>query len=382
MKKSILIMGRYYLPGVKGGGPIRSIKNLTDNFSDQYDFHIVAADRDLGDKKAFDDIIVNQWTKVDHTNVLYTNARRLSARKLVKIFCNVDFEILYLNSFFDYKFSIVPIILSRLKIIRPKKIILAPRGQFSKGALKLKWLKKSIFLFMVKKLELYRGITWQATAETEKEDIEALFGENLDIKVANNLTANYNQLIFDKKIDKVRGQLKLVFVSRIHPKKNLKLALEVLRYVEGSVIFDIYGPIEDKLYWSECQAIIRSLPSNIMVEYRGSVGHHEIINLFKCYHVFLFPTLGENYGHVISEALIGGCPVIVSDQTPWRNLVCHKAGWDIPLENKSMFIEVINKCLSMDRIEYYELSNDAFLFGLNKSNQQQNIQAYIQLFND
>jgi hypothetical protein len=38
------------------------------------------------------------------------------------------------------------------------------------------------------------------------------------------------------------------------------------------------------------------------------------------YDLFLFPTLGENYGHVISEALASGCPVVISDQTPWRNL--------------------------------------------------------------
>ena len=33
--------------------------------------------------------------------------------------------------------------------------------------------------------------------------------------------------------------------------------------------------------------------------------------------LFVFPTLGENFGHVIYESLMCGTPVLVSDNTPW-----------------------------------------------------------------
>lgn len=61
---------------------------------------------------------------------------------------------------------------------------------------------------------------------------------------------------------------------------------------------------------------------------------------------FLFPTLGENYGHVIFEALAAGCPVIVSDQTPWQDLEKREVGWVIPLADQQRYCQVIEQILS------------------------------------
>ena len=55
-------------------------------------------------------------------------------------------------------------------------------------------------------------------------------------------------------------------------------------------------------------------------------------NLFE-YHFFILPTLGENFGHVFIEALAAGCPLIISNRTPWLELEKKGIGWDIPLEN-------------------------------------------------
>lgn len=34
----ILSFASYYLPGYKAGGPIRTLENLVENFSDEFDF--------------------------------------------------------------------------------------------------------------------------------------------------------------------------------------------------------------------------------------------------------------------------------------------------------------------------------------------------------
>jgi len=47
-KDILIIMGRY-LPGYKDGGPVRSIKNLTDFLGREYNFKILTCDRDHGD---------------------------------------------------------------------------------------------------------------------------------------------------------------------------------------------------------------------------------------------------------------------------------------------------------------------------------------------
>ena len=68
------------------------------------------------------------------------------------------------------------------------------------------------------------------------------------------------------------------------------------------------------------------------------------------------PTLGENYGHAIFEAMTTGVPVMISDQTPWRNLEQMKVGWDIPLQMKDKFREAITQAAGWNQEEYDEWS--------------------------
>lgn len=380
MKTKVLIMTGYYVPSIKGGGPIQSIKNLVDNLADKIDFYIVTSDRDLGDNKPFNNIQVDMWVKVGKANVFYTDLSKLTWKKIRNIINSIDYDVLYLNSFFSYKFSIVPVILKKIKKIPNKRIVLAPRGEFSPGALALKKLKKQVFISLSKIAGLYNDIVWHATTQSEKLDIEKIFGGNINIIVANNLTANYDDLVYDKKIGKNEGELKIVFISRIHPKKNLKKAIEFLKNIEGKIEFNIYGPLEDKKYWAECLEVINSLPSNIKVEYRGIAPHDKVIQIFKEHHIFLFPTLGENFGHVIVEALIGGCPVIISDQTPWRDLEQVHAGWDISLKDEKKFIDVIQYCVDLNNEEYRFLSKKAFEFGKRVANVKREVDSYCKLF--
>ncbi|MBU3205213.1 glycosyltransferase family 4 protein [Clostridium algidicarnis] len=380
MKKRVLVMAGYYLPSVKGGGPIQSIKNMVDNLSDRIDFYIVASDRDLGDHKPFEGIEIDKWIKVGKANVFYTNKSLLTWKFIKNIIISTKCDILYLNSFFSYKDSIIPVILRKINKISNVKIILAPRGQFSKGALNLKNRKKSLFINLSKKIGLYSDVIWHATADTEKHDVETIFGKKLNLVVANNLTENYNDMIFKKEIKKNPGYIKIVFISRIHPKKNLKMAIELLVLVEGNVEFNIYGPIEDKLYWQKCQDIIKRLPTNIHVSYKGVVEHEEIMKIYNEHHVFLFPTLGENFGHVISEAFIGGCPVIISDETPWRNLKAMKVGWDINLHEHKEFVNALQELINYSDEEYIKISKKAFEYGKEKSTNMKDIEIYNSLF--
>lgn len=373
-------MSAYYLPGVKAGGPIQSIKNLVDNLSTKFDFYIITSDRDLGEKTPYSNIKIDKWNKCGNANVFYTNPAKLDAKKLINIINSIDYDVLYLNSFFSFKFSILPLLLTKLRLVPNKLIVLAPRGEFSTGALRLKGMKKKFFIEFVKLLKLYNGVRWHATAETEKNDIKKIFGSKVDIKVASNLTANYDNIIYEKKIKKFKNELYIVFISRIHPKKNLLKAIKILRYIKGKVKFNIFGPIEDSKYWTECLNEIKKLPENVKVLYKGTLKNNEVIETFKAHHIFLFPTYGENFGHVITEALIGGCPVVISDQTPWRNLESKRVGWDIDLSNFKKFVEVIQYCINLNNEEYQKLSQNAFIYGKSKSNNHELLVKYYELF--
>ncbi|WP_422484802.1 glycosyltransferase [Gudongella sp. DL1XJH-153] len=380
MKKKVLVLTRYYLPSMKGGGPIQSIKNLVDNLSDKIEFFIVAGDRDLGDEEPFKNIKIKEWTKLKKENIYYINPSELSFKKLELILESNNYDAVYINSFFDYRFGIQAVILKKVKNHKIRNIVIAPRGQFSPGAMNLKLIKKQAFILLSKVFKLFDSITWHATSSEEKEYIHDKFGSDIKVLTANNLTQNYSELIYNKTIIKETGELKVLFISRIHPKKNLAQAINFLKKVSGNVEFNIYGPIEDKIYWNKCKKNIDSLPSNIAVKYNGLISHEEVMSVFNNNHIFLFPTLGENFGHVISEALIGGCPVITSDQTPWRHLSESGVGWDLNLSNENEFVDVIQKCVDLNQKEYRIFSEKAFEYGRSKSNRQEDIAKSYELF--
>ena len=379
MRKKILILTDYYLPGVKGGGPIQSIRNMVDNLADEFDFYILTSDRDFGDNRSYNNIKTDVWLQVGKAKVYYTDKSKLSFRKLDNILNKFAYDIIYLNSFFSYKFSIMPILLKRVNRISAK-IVLAPRGEFSPGALGLKSNKKKLYIQLSKIIKMYTDVRWHATAITEKKDIESIFGEKVNIFIAGNLTGTYKGLQFKRSIEKKKNELKVVFISRIHPKKNLKQALVFLKSLKGNIKFNIYGPIEDKSYWDECKEVIEDLPKTISVSYKGVINHDKVTSVFKSHHVFLFPTLGENFGHVIYEALISGCPVIISNQTPWRNLESIQVGWDIDLSDKNKFIRSLQTCVDMGRDDYTIISKNAFYYGIKKANKRDNITNTSMLF--
>jgi glycosyltransferase involved in cell wall biosynthesis len=97
------------------------------------------------------------------------------------------------------------------------------------------------------------------------------------------------------------------------------------------VEISIYGILEDREYWRSCQVLADSLPDHVRVRYEGALRPDQVVSTLSGYDVFFFPTKGENFGHVVLEALAAGLPVLLSDQTPWRHLEALGIGWDIPL---------------------------------------------------
>jgi len=366
LKKKTIILSfvSHYLPGYKAGGPIRTLANMVDRLGDEFQFNIITADRDFNDTKAYAGPEIGRWNRVSKADVLYTSQKMRSLKVFRKILSSTQSDIIYLNSFFSHHFTIRPLLLRRLNLISSIPFILAPRGEFSPGALGLKSLKKTMYIWTAKAFGLYHGIIWHASSEYEEVDIRRWFGRDVQVVVAPNLLPLIHlEDELQTKRKKASGSLKIIFLSRISRKKNLHIALKMLNGLKGKVSFNIYGPMEDKNYWAECKKIIAALPENIKVRYCSSVEHANVSTVMSEHDIFFLPTLGENFGHVILEAICAGCPVLISDQTPWRDLARKGIGWDLPLNNSAMFRQVLQTCIDMNQGEYDILSKRARKYG-------------------
>jgi glycosyltransferase involved in cell wall biosynthesis len=252
-------------------------------------------------------------------------------------------------------------------------IVVAPRGELSPGALEIKNIKKHIYLLISRLAGFYRGVVWHVSTDYEAEDIARIFpwtkdGSKIDSQLIRIAPDPFLLPIVSLSgremppLHKEPGKLRIIFISRISRKKNLEYALRLLSELTGSVEFDIYGPCEDKAYWAKCRSFIKTLPPNINVAYRGIANSNDVRSLFSRYHMFLFPTRGENFGHVIPEALSSGCLVLVSDQTPWRGLAQKEIGWDVGLADPNGYVRALNAALAMDDVEFSRRSMAARQF--------------------
>ena len=384
-KPIILTFCGYYLPGYKGGGPIRTIESMVELLGDEFIYKIITRDRDLGSTERYDAIQVNEWQKVGKAEVFYVSPDKLNLFFLRKIISETPHDILYLNSFFSPKFTILPMMLRRLGLIPKRNTIIAPRGEFSPGAINIKRFKKKIFILITHIIGLYSDVTWHVSSFHEQNDLFYFFkdSQHEKTKTKSIIASDLTDIVpkgMTKSSLKEAGRLKVVFISRISPKKNLDGALKLIADLKGKVLFDIYGPLEDKVYWDQCCKLIEKLPSNIKVSYKGFLNHDEVLDVFAEHDLFFFPTLGENFGHVIIEALAAGCPVLISDRTPWRNLEKENVGWDIPIEKPEYFNKILQKCLNMGNEEMEHLSNCSFNYAKNKMIDKQNLHRNRSLF--
>lgn len=345
-------MGGFF-PGKKYGGPPVSVDNFCSLMEKEHECFVVTLNHDMGETIPYDNI-EEGWNNQNNCKVLYLPKKYYSKNSFKSVIEAIHPDLLYLQGLFQS--CVIPCL--HLAKKHNLRVLLAPRGELCKGAIAIKKYKKLPFILYLRSTGLLDGVSFQSTSEEETYGIK----KYLDVEERRIIALPNIPSIPRKEYaihQKQTGQAKLVFISRIHPKKNLLFAIQCLGDVKGQVTFDIFGPQEDKSYWRECEQAIIKLPNNITVNYCGLVSHDMVHDVFSHYDAFLFPTLSENYGHVIAEALIVGCPAILSDQTPWNDIENSRAGWVCRLDNKKKFCSSLQEIVDFNNTQKEEIAINA-----------------------
>ncbi len=377
MKKKLLIITRWYLPATKSGGTVRSLVALVEGLKEEFDITIATSDRDLGATEPYEGVVFDQFINQDGVRIIYLSS--LGIKSMERVVSLVQADRIYVNSFFDITTQSLMVLKMLRKVEAP--ILLAPRGELGRGALSIKATKKKVYLALYKLFNLSKGITFQATSPEDKEDIVRMFPNNKVVLIPNPKAEMKHSVVLPIKKS---GILRMVFLSRIAPVKNLDYALQVLRdfKFEGQLFFDIYGPDEDKVYWQMCQSIIEKIPNHIEVNYRGFLEPEKIPETLSKYHLFFVPTKGENFGHAIVEAMQVGLIPLISDKTPWQELESHQAGYSLPLEDPALFAKAIVEVVDHDNEKFLEISNNVKSYIQKGVNNQKTLGIYRDFFNE
>ncbi len=346
----------WFSPAFRAGGPIQSIANLVNTYTEGITYKIFCGDTDLNDVP-LTHIETGKWVKYNEQTEVWYAVKPNRSKTLTEQVEKVKPDIIFAVGLYSWYFTMVPLLFCKT----PKKIF-SVRGMLHPGALSQKKWKKQLFLRAFMLSGLHRRIAFHATDETEAGYIRSVFGEEgLAIHIAGNFA---RQIGWKQPIAKEPGALKLITIALISPMKNHLLVLGALQHISHEIEYDIYGPVKDMAYWQQCLLQIQQLPANIKVTYHGDVNPLEIPAILHATHVAILPSKSENFGHAIFEALSAGRPVITSEHTPWNGLKEAKAGMNVPTELPGLQ-KAINFFAVMDTTEYNSWSNGAAAYAIN-----------------
>src|SRR5208282_1341205 len=108
---------------------------------------------------------------VGKAQVFYASEISLwSLRRRVR---EVNPDVIYLNSFFS-RLTIGTLLLRKVGLLPFAAVVLAPRGEFSPGALELKRPRKLLYRAVARAIGLCRGVLWQASSPRDEQQIRAV----------------------------------------------------------------------------------------------------------------------------------------------------------------------------------------------------------------
>lgn len=324
----VVVLAPAYVPAHKAGGPVPGIVGAVAQLAG-HEVHVLTGDRDLGDAVPYP-APYSGTTEVDGTPVTYLpplswSGRRAWAGALRRV---RRAEVVYTNSLMSKGFSLLPLIMLFLTGWRGQ-LLVSPRGELAPSALALgasaqkRWW---LAILRVTRAAWRLGgsaTTWVVSSERERQDVERAFpGARTEIVPEQLRPATEPGAERQPRA----SVLRVVTVGRVAPVKGIDDLVRGLAHVRTAVRLDVLGLLEDSDHVALVQSLVHRLPSHVEVRLHGAVTPDQVERALGSSHLFALLTRGENFGHAIGEALRAGCPVLISDQTPWTGVAAARAG--------------------------------------------------------
>ena len=126
--------------------------------------------------------------------------------------------------------------------------------------------------------------------------------------------------------------------------------------------------------------MIDKAPRNVEINYKGHIEPGSSAKTFIGNHCLFFPTLSENYGHVIVEAMASGCPVVISKgTTPWDD-VDGSGGFVADLAKEDDFVSILQQLTECNCEEYRKIQKKLCEYAKHRLDIPSLKEGYIKMF--
>lgn len=182
-----------------------------------------------------------------------------------------------------------------------------------------------------------------------KKTLEEYSGNLPEVKV---IPYGFPEVKKQKKYQSLEDRkLKVLFIGGLSQRKGISYLFEAVEELQDKVELTIVGHKSV----SDCIALNEALEKHNWIP---SLSHDQVLECMHEHDVFVFPSLFEGFGLVITEAMSQGIPVITTDRTAGPDLIENeKDGWIVPSGSSDAIKEVISQILKNPEIlEQYGLA--------------------------
>jgi glycosyltransferase involved in cell wall biosynthesis len=248
---------------------------------------------------------------------------------------------------------------AKLALSHGVPLVIQPHGMLEPWALRQKLIKKRIGLLLYQRGILEGALLLIATSEGEFQSFRSL-GLNQPIAVIRNGVKSFSDS-FIRVERKISERRKILFLSRIHPKKGLLDLLEAWREISKEFLqwdIQIIGGADSKRHLRKVKKFVVENGLSNSVFFFGELSADQCYAAMLDSDLFVFPSYSENFGLVVAEAMSMGLPVIATNATPWIGLDEEQIGWTIkpgvePLKN------ALRSALSLSSQHLHEMGQRA-----------------------
>jgi glycosyltransferase involved in cell wall biosynthesis len=325
MKLRILHVVPSYLPATRYGGPIYSVHGLCKALAALgHDVHVYTTNVD---GPCDSNVPLLRPVNLDGVNVRYFPCqylRRLYWSPLMGRFLRdntADFDIVHLHSVFLWPTWAA----ARAAQAARVPYVLSPRGMLVKELIRRKsrWLK-SAWIALIERRTIANAALLHVTSEAERQDLQA-FGFHLArVTVIPNgveTPAQWDESAASPDVKAVLGrQPMLLFLGRLNWKKGLDRLLQAMRTLPYAHL--VVAGNDEEGYLPQLRQLVAEYALEDRISFiPRTVSGADKEALFAAAKVFVLPSYSENFGNTVPEAMLRGCPVVVTEEVGAAELV-------------------------------------------------------------
>jgi glycosyltransferase involved in cell wall biosynthesis len=153
-----------------------------------------------------------------------------------------------------------------------------------------------------------------------------------------------------------KTKLRIGYLGRVHPRKNIERLIYAWSQLQNNNVNEgeliIIGD-ENRQYLDLLKQESKRLQLNNVV-FTGFLSGNEKEEALNSLSFLVVPSDFENFGNIVTEALVRGIPVITSKGTPWRELNTHRCGWWIDNDIDTI-AKTLKEAISLSEEEYRQM---------------------------